>query len=69
METSFASAIADHLELKSRRGARTGAEEEKPSEPESNPTRKAAAAQEVSLGASEYEDALWGRPREFDWGD
>jgi hypothetical protein len=70
METSFARAIEEHLELKRQHEtqARVEAGQDHAGayvEPDPAP----AAAKTALVAAPDDEDSLWGRPRDFDWGD
>ena len=71
VETSFASVIEEHLELKRRNVARVRSDpvgDRTTDDLDSGPAQ-ASAANDPLLGAFEYEESLWGRAREFDWGD
>jgi hypothetical protein len=71
MEASFADVIEEHLELKRQhrrhsRGQPTVAGRRSDGAQESLPR---AAVDEFAENVPDYEDALWGRARDFDWGD
>ena len=71
METSCTRVLNEHRELKSRNAS------EKRREPGKECTGSdvnskmlpAAPAEDCAAGAVDYDDSLWGRGREFDWGD
>ena len=71
LETSFASVIEEHLELKRRSVARVRSDPsgDRTSDDLDSEPAPASAANDPLVGAFEYEDSLWGRAREFDWGD
>jgi len=71
MEVSFADVIEEHLELKRRhrrqsRGEPTVAARSSDGAQESLPR---AAVDEFADNVPDYENGLWGRARDFDWGD
>jgi hypothetical protein len=71
MEVSFADVIEEHLELKRRHRRQSGGEptvagRSSDGAQESLPR---AAVDEFAENVPDYEDALWGRARDFDWGD
>jgi hypothetical protein len=70
MQTSFARVIEEHLQLKRRNEAQARSDpgEDSASDVDSEPALTAAANGPL-VGAFEDEDSLWGRAREFDWGD
>jgi hypothetical protein len=68
METSFARVIEEHLDLKHRNGGRDGVERAGGgANPEANSER--ADVEDQPRDTSGHEDSLWGRARDFDWGD
>jgi len=71
MEVSFADVIEEHLELQRRHGRQSRGESafagrSSDGAQESLPR---AAVDEVAENVPDYEDALCGRARDFDWGD
>src|SRR5215207_1999733 len=71
VEPSFASVIKEHLDLKRRNVARVRSDPvgDRTSDDLDSEPAAASAANDPLLGAFEYEQSLWGRAREFDWGD
>lgn len=67
METSFARVIEDHLELKRRRASETRSDaNDGDVKLDDSPT---ATGNSLLPDAPDYEESVWGRAREFDWGD
>jgi hypothetical protein len=71
METSFARVIDEHLELKRRNESGMSRELTQAGRSgEASPVASAATASEgAPPSGPDYEDSLWGRAREFEWGD
>jgi hypothetical protein len=69
METSFARAIEEHLELKRRNVARAPSEPYRDRAPGDLTAESPRAAAASLFRSFDDEVSPWGRARDFEWGD